>query len=377
MVFRLIKYKEEEFMKAKVRRISIPKDKRAIVISDIHGNLKLFKKLLKKVNYGEKDILIILGDIIEKGDMSLKTLQYIMELSIKSDVHVITGNCDALWRYIKYEIDDDYILNYILYGEHSIFKEMCDELGIDLDEKPEIKFIKDKLIKNFSNEFHWLEDLPHIIESEDFIFAHAGITSENLEEQDADKVIKNNAFMEQGLVFSKYVVVGHWPITNYKNSKGCCNPIINKEQHIISIDGGNEIKDEGQLNALIIYNKENIAFDFVNNFSIGEIIEDQVESSNSIKISWMDNEVKVLEERDEFSLCRHVSSNHELLIKNNRLFKVNDGTYCYDYTDHFLQLSRGEKVFIIEKSKNQTLIKKHDKIGWVLNKNIKELGETN
>lgn len=49
MVSRLIKYKEEEIMKAKVRKISIPKDKRAIVISDVHGNLKLFKKLLKKL----------------------------------------------------------------------------------------------------------------------------------------------------------------------------------------------------------------------------------------------------------------------------------------------------------------------------------------
>ena len=58
--------------------------------------------------------------------------------------------------------------------------------------------------------------------------------------------------MEEGLTFSKYVIVGHWPTANYGKEKGCCNPIINKEQNIISIDGGNMIKSEGQLNALII-----------------------------------------------------------------------------------------------------------------------------
>lgn len=41
--------------------------KRKIVISDIHGNLDLYIKLLNKIKYHpNKDCLIFLGDLIEK-----------------------------------------------------------------------------------------------------------------------------------------------------------------------------------------------------------------------------------------------------------------------------------------------------------------------
>jgi hypothetical protein len=251
---------------------------------------------------------------------------------------------------------------------------MCDELSIEVNEKSDIKYIKKKILENFSSELYWLEQLPHIIETENFIFAHAGITSENLEEQDASKVMKNDAFLEQGLVFSKYVIVGHWPTANYGIDKGCCNPIIKKEQKIISIDGGNIIKTEGQLNALIINGNdiEDITYVAIDDLPKGEIIENQSANSNTIQISWMDNDVEVLEEEMEFSLCRHISSNHKLWIKNTKLFKAKDGMHCYDCTDYFLCLSKGDIVSIIEKSNNQTLVKKDGTIGWVLNEKLCE-----
>lgn len=53
------------------------KSKRKIVISDIHGNLDLYKRLLIKIDYKpNEDCLILLGDIIEKGPKNLETLHY-------------------------------------------------------------------------------------------------------------------------------------------------------------------------------------------------------------------------------------------------------------------------------------------------------------
>ena len=44
------------------------KAKRKIVISDIHGNLDLYLKLLDQISYKpNEDCLILLGDLIEKG----------------------------------------------------------------------------------------------------------------------------------------------------------------------------------------------------------------------------------------------------------------------------------------------------------------------
>ncbi|MGN0438745.1 MAG: metallophosphoesterase [Lachnospiraceae bacterium] len=38
------------------------------LISDIHGNLHEFKQILKKISFNkEKDTLIIMGDILDRG----------------------------------------------------------------------------------------------------------------------------------------------------------------------------------------------------------------------------------------------------------------------------------------------------------------------
>lgn len=52
----------------KVQFLTQPEhNRRTIVISDIHGHRAWLEKLLKKVDFSEKDILIIVGDMIEKA----------------------------------------------------------------------------------------------------------------------------------------------------------------------------------------------------------------------------------------------------------------------------------------------------------------------
>jgi hypothetical protein len=315
---------------------------------------------------------VLVGDLIEKGTMSLKTLRFIMELSKKNIVHVVSGNCDSIWEDIKYQIDDDNLLRYMLRRKNSILNEMCEELSIIVNSESNIVDIKKELSISFKDELDWLERLPHIIETQDFIFAHAGITTEKLEQQDANQVMKNDAFIEQGLIFQKYVVVGHWPVVNYCRDKGCYNPIINTEQKIISIDGGNVIKNDGQLNALIINNNDtiNISFDSMDELPKVKVVESQKSISNSIYICWGDNTVEVLEEKDEFSLCRHISSNHELWIKNTMLFDAKDGMHCFDCTDYILPVSNGDIVSIVERAAKQSLIKMNGTVGWISNEKL-------
>ena len=52
-------------------KLDIPKNKRILVTSDVHGNLKYLEKVLEKANFCDDDILIIVGDIVEKGTESL------------------------------------------------------------------------------------------------------------------------------------------------------------------------------------------------------------------------------------------------------------------------------------------------------------------
>lgn len=355
-----------------VKRIELPDHTRLIAISDIHGNLPLLRKLLQKVGYSGADILLILGDIIDKGPWSLETLRYIMSLTEKNRVYTISGNCDAIWRYIRNDIDDQGLLHYMVLHKNTLLNEMCRELNIAVHEGADIKEIKRMLNQFFDRELQWLEELPHIIETQHFILAHAGIRDENLESQDAGWVMKNDAFMRSGSCFSKYVMVGHWPVINYSTAKGSCNPIINREQRIISIDGGNMIKKDGQLNALIVKDNdpEQISYIYEDDLPISKVLEAQEENLDTLQITWIDNAVQLLESGEEFSLCRHVSTGHELWIFNAYLHHRDGAYYCEDCTDYFLPLAEGDEVGIIEVATTRTLAKKDGVIGWVSNEKL-------
>ena len=87
-----------------IKRISLEPGKRVIVISDIHANLQLFKKLLDRVNYQLDDYLFINGDLCEKGDNSLEVVEFVRSLQqSSSNVFIVKGNCDVVHRYVFHE----------------------------------------------------------------------------------------------------------------------------------------------------------------------------------------------------------------------------------------------------------------------------------
>ena len=83
-------------MKAVVKQVEFPAGRRILVISDIHGKLPWFQALLAKAGFSREDILVLVGDLVEKGRDSLATLRYIMELSATHTVYALCGNCDNL-----------------------------------------------------------------------------------------------------------------------------------------------------------------------------------------------------------------------------------------------------------------------------------------
>lgn len=121
---------------AKIEHAEIPKGKRILVTSDIHGHLTHLKKILEKASFSKEDILIIVGDIVEKGPESLKTLRYIMELWTQGNVMVSMGNVDALRLQMIQEIGPENIQDFYEYFVSlrkwkgtCFFDELTQELG--------------------------------------------------------------------------------------------------------------------------------------------------------------------------------------------------------------------------------------------------------
>ena len=62
-------------------------------IGDIQGCYRDFKKLLKKIDFDEKkDTLWVAGDLVNRGEGSLETLEYLY--SIRDSVEIVLGNHD-------------------------------------------------------------------------------------------------------------------------------------------------------------------------------------------------------------------------------------------------------------------------------------------
>lgn len=72
--------------------IIINDDRNVYVMSDIHNHAEKFKKLLKKIKFNENDLLIIAGDIFDRGN---EPVELYFEILKYSNIQVVQGNHDV------------------------------------------------------------------------------------------------------------------------------------------------------------------------------------------------------------------------------------------------------------------------------------------
>lgn len=356
----------------KTKEISLPIDGRVIVISDIHGEIILFKKLLKKVNFSNKDYLIINGDLCEKGSNSAEVVQYMMKLTSKyPNVHVIEGNCDTL---VEDLLDENpKLITYLSNRKHSLLNEWLKELSFHLDEHTKVQEVKKILVEHYSKEMNWLLDLPTVIETDEYLFVHAGVENcDNWKDTERYAAISMPAFLEKEHRSNKYVIVGHWPVVNYSTDIPNNNPIIDEKKKIIAIDGGNVIKSTGQLNAFMIDRKPTgdlFSYTYADNSPTRKVIRNFSEEREMIGcISYPNYHINPIEKGNHFTLCSQVDTNKQLYIKNEYICQNENGRYTVksDLSCAQLSVKKGEVVSVIDDTcSGYTLIKKEGKVGWI------------
>ena len=99
---------------AKIETLTPPPGRRILVVSDIHGNLPYFEGLLAQLGFCAEDLLILDGDLVEKGTQSLALLRRVMALSERGNLRAVCGNCDGWARIFRHERDreDGHFLSY-------------------------------------------------------------------------------------------------------------------------------------------------------------------------------------------------------------------------------------------------------------------------
>lgn len=358
-----------------IRRMQIEKGRRILVTSDVHGHLSYLRAVLEKAHFSDADLLFLVGDLVEKGPESLKTLRYVMELCKAGNVFPLLGNVDA-WRLhmIRGLCPEsaqsfyEYLLSCRKWKGTSLFDEMTAELDFLCQSPEEVLRAKDAVLAHFQPEIDFLDRLPTVIETQNYIFVHGGLRDKNVQNNASRglfELLKYDRFMETPHRFDKYVVVGHWPVSLYGETHIQLNPILDREKKILSIDGGCGIKTFGQLNLLVIPEID-CSIDDVYTVSHDDLPKfrartGQKASADSILIPWTDNEIRILEATEEFVRALHISTGRELWMP--RSFLIND-THCRDYSDYALSVSPGDEVSLAEETANGYLVKKNGVIGW-------------
>lgn len=357
---------------ATVIRPHIEPGRRVLAISDIHGNLPFLKGVLAKAGFCRDDVLILVGDLFEKGQESLAVLRYIMELQKTHTVYPMCGNCDHIDRVFlegRPGIDGELWPVFRFWGERSLIRQLGREAGMAPQSAEDLPALRETVLANFPAETEFLLTLPHILEAGNFIFVHGGVPREDrLEELDAYGCMKNDDFLGQGHSFHKWVVVGHWPVTLYDPHIPMAKPLICGDRHIVSIDGGCVLKVDGQLNALIIPDIGGDEMDYVAYDGLPVVVaeEDQAPSDDPLNIRWSDSAVEVLRTGEDCSWCRHLSTGRELWILNEYLYpRQADGhIHCEDSTDYLLPVAAGDRLALVRRSSRGCLVKKHGVTGW-------------
>ncbi|MDR1065804.1 MAG: metallophosphoesterase [Oscillospiraceae bacterium] len=340
-----------------MRKISLPENGRTICISDIHGAYDAFRALLDKINFSENDTLILLGDLYTKGKQGRETLEYIMEQCALPNVYALRGNCDWVEPWAD------------------------------------------------ANQRAWLEALPHILESDEFIFVHGGIGPGELTEQRAIECMKNDAWLDKCGAFDRWVITGHWPTVNYANtprasaarissvnsaelSSTCdgvfsCDPVIDGARRVIAIDGGMVVKPWGQLNAFII-ERGGFSFEAVDFMPIITAEKDQMASENPLTITWNDRFIEELPDgigpsaridngapdgarpNAEFGKYLHLATGRTIELPRDQVWRDKNGRLCdANGTDYRLPVRAGDKMSLLREYGDRLFVKKDGQIGWV------------
>lgn len=171
-------------------------------ISDIHGEYELFVRLMDKIAFSASDELYVCGDIIDKGDESVRLAKLLFAMS---NVHCVMGNHEhAFLRYYTHLMECEETENY-----DNVLQKLQSYIpgdGCLLDWETVDKF----------------ESLPYYIDTEKFICVHAGVPLDKdkrmlpIEKATPEQLIYDRTFKEPKAETGaeKCIFFGHTP-TSY------------------------------------------------------------------------------------------------------------------------------------------------------------------
>jgi serine/threonine protein phosphatase 1 len=181
-----------------------------LVIGDVHGCYHTFKNLITKHWNKENEVLIQLGDLIDRGKNSPQMVQLARQL--KADFPD-----QAIFLKGNHEFE---IIDHVLNQPNYNWLRQCGEETLRQYEAEK---------RDCKDDVSWMKELPLFFENEHLFVSHAGIAEQAtnpFKEDDGYSVLWNRSPLKN---IGKLQIIGHTP---------CGEPKYDEHSHSWNIDTG-------------------------------------------------------------------------------------------------------------------------------------------
>jgi serine/threonine protein phosphatase 1 len=191
---------------------------------DIHGCLSNLVSLFDRIkgHIKDNDILIFLGDYIDRGSYSFEVVEFLININKSYDTVFLKGNHEDM--FLKYIDGSDKSGIFFENGGAATlrsYKRNCDEFSVPADH------------------LNFFRNLKLHYENDDFISVHAGFNPKvyNIDRQSEDDMLWiREAFYRSNRHWDKTVIFGHTPV--YLLKKRSKEVYFDDKKNIIGIDTG-------------------------------------------------------------------------------------------------------------------------------------------
>ena len=208
---------------------------RIMAVGDVHGQYQKLKTLMRRVRFDPaQDILVFLGDLIDRGPESLECFDYVMHLQKQHPESVVC-----------------------LMGNHE--REMLDYYDALAKTKDELDVrLLNRTSQWLRHRLDYARNLPLYYRVGNYYFCHAGVDPDvPLEQQQEKDLIWIRDKFYNGYRGRETVVVGHTPIQNlqylFKGITWDMYPVI-RDNRIILCDTG-ACMEGGRLSCIDVITK--------------------------------------------------------------------------------------------------------------------------
>lgn len=217
------------------------------VISDIHGCYREYKALLNKIQFSQKDVLYVLGDIVDRGPEPIKVLK---DMMARPNIYPILGNHDFMALKVlkklnvevtkenaENHLSDKDIMNYLYW--------IKDGGKITADQFRQLNRVEKENVLDYIQGFSLYEEV--VCQQKRYVLVHGGIhgftEDKSLEEYELKDFIFYRTDYTQRYFKDKntYVVTGHTPTFLIREDK---QPLVYEENGHIAIDCGCVYKEK-------------------------------------------------------------------------------------------------------------------------------------